>query len=187
MRVTAALADASIARVDGTPIRKRICVKGKILNLVAGQVLYWPGNPRRRGVVKTLRSLASAAVVAVLAASSLWAHHSITAVFDTSKQVKIVGELTDVDWVNPHIFLHLKVKNAAGAVVPWKVEGSPPAWYRRAGASSNTFSKRIGETVTIDAQPAKDGSNYSYLLKITFANGDSLEGATAAEAAGAQR
>jgi hypothetical protein len=107
----------------------------------------------------------------------LWAHHSITAVFDTSKQVRIEGELTEVEWVNPHIFLHLNVTNAAGAVVPWKVEGSPPAYYRRAGASRNTFAKRIGEVVTLETQPAKDGSNYSYLVKITFADGDSLEGA----------
>jgi hypothetical protein len=116
-------------------------------------------------------------MLAVAATGRLWAHHSITAVFDTSKQVRIEGELTEVEWVNPHIFLHLNVTNAAGAVVPWKVEGSPPAYYRRAGASRNTFAKRIGEVVTLETQPAKDGSNYSYLVKITFADGDSLEGA----------
>jgi hypothetical protein len=126
-------------------------------------------------------SLAAAAVL-LFATGSAWAHHAISAVFDTSKQIKVVGELTDVDWVNPHIFVHVKGKNSSGAVVSWKAESGPPAWYRRVGVSSNTFSKHIGETVTIDAQPSKDGSNYIYLLKITFANGDSLEGTSAAEA-----
>ena len=129
-------------------------------------------------------SLAGALVL--LTAGSLWAHHAISAVFDTTKQIKIVGELTDVDWVNPHIFIHIKAKNSAGAMVSWKAESGPPAWYRRVGASSNTFAKHIGEMVTIDAQPSKDGSTYIYLLKITFANGDTLEGTSAAEAEGAQ-
>jgi len=136
--------------------------------------------------VNSRRSLAMAAAMVLLAVGSLSAHHAISAVFDTSKQIKLVGELTRVDWVNPHVFIHLTGKNTAGAAVQWKVESSPPAWFRRVGASSNTFSKHIGEMVTVDAQPAKDGSTYSYLLKITFANGDSLEGATTAEAEKAQ-
>jgi hypothetical protein len=133
-----------------------------------------------------LKSSSLAAAVVLLTAGSLWAHHAISAVFDTTKQIKIVGELTDVDWVNPHIFIHMKAKNSSGATVSWKVESGPPAWYRRVGVSSNTFSKHIGETVTIDAQPSKDGSTYSYLLRITFANGDSLEGTSAAEAEAGQ-
>jgi len=136
--------------------------------------------------VNTRRSLTMAAAMVLLAVGSLTAHHAISAVFDTSRQIKLVGELTRVDWVNPHVFIHLKGNNSAGAATQWKVESSPPAWFRRVGASSNTFSKHIGEMVTVDAQPAKDGSTYSYLLKITFANGDTLEGATAAEAENAQ-
>jgi hypothetical protein len=132
--------------------------------------------------VNVTRSLILAITAIFLTAGSLTAHHAISAVFDTSKQVKVAGELTKVDWVNPHIFLHLTGKNPAGAAVQWKVESSPPAWFRRVGANSNTFSKHIGEMVTIDAQPSKDGSNYIYLVKITFANGDSLEGASSAEA-----
>jgi hypothetical protein len=136
--------------------------------------------------VKLTRSIVVAAAAALLIAGSLTAHHAISAVFDTSKQIKVVAELTKVDWVNPHIFLHLSGKKADGSAAQWKVESSPPAWFRRVGAGSATFSKHIGEMVTIDAQPSKDGSNYIYLLKITFANGDSLEGATTQEAESAQ-
>src|SRR3954462_4954245 len=73
---------------------------------------------------------------ALLVAGSLWAHHSVTAVFDTGKQVSVTGELTDVEWVNPHIFLHMKGKPATGGdVKDWKIEGGPPAWYRRSNVT----------------------------------------------------
>jgi len=126
------------------------------------------------------------ALSALFAAGSLWAHHSVTAVFDTSKQITLNGELVDVDWVNPHIQLHMKSKDAKGVVQDWKVEGGPPAWYRRVGASKASFSKHVGQVVTINGNPSKDGSTYGYLLKITFADGDSLESTSAADAAKAK-
>ncbi len=118
-----------------------------------------------------------------LAMGPLLAHHSVTAVFDTSKQIVVTGELTDVEWVNPHIFLHLKGKLENGSVQDWKVEGGPPAWYRRSNVNKTTFSKRVGEKWVINGYPSKDASPYGYLLKITFADGDSLESVSAAEAA----
>jgi Family of unknown function (DUF6152) len=133
------------------------------------------------------KMLGVGAVCATLAAGSLWAHHSVTAVFDTSKQIVVTGELTDVEWVNPHIFLHMKGKLENGSVQDWKVEGGPPAWYRRSNVSKATFSKRVGEKVIINGYPSKDASPYGYLLKITFADGDSLESVSAAEAARASK
>ena len=124
------------------------------------------------------------AVAALFAAGSLWAHHSVTAVFDTSKHITVAGEMTDVAWVNPHIFLHMKVKGSTGAMQDWKIEGGPPAWYRRANVNKASFSKHLGQQVSIDGYPSKDSSPYGYLLKITFADGDSLESVSAAEAQG---
>jgi len=120
---------------------------------------------------------AAAALVAPLAA-----HHSISAVFDTQKKVTLSGELLAVDWVNPHIQLRMKSKGASGAMETWRVEGSPPSWYRRTGANKATFAKHIGEVVTINGLPAKDSSAYGYMQRITFANGDSIEAAAAADA-----
>jgi hypothetical protein len=150
-------------------------------------VIYWRSTSIERTTLNTKCFVIVGSVIVLLAAVPLSAHHAISAVFDTGKQIKIVGELTDVDWVNPHVFIHIKGKDSTGAAVQWKVESSPPAWFRRAGASSNTFAKHIGEMVTVDAQPSKNGSTYSYLLKITFANGDTLEGASSAEVEAAQR
>jgi hypothetical protein len=118
----------------------------------------------------------------LFAAASLWAHHSVTAVFDTSKQTTVAGELTEVEWVNPHIFLHMKDK--AGQA--WKIEGGPPAWYRRSNVTKTTFTKRIGQTLSINGYPAKDSSPYQWMLKVTFADGDSMESISAAEASKAK-
>jgi hypothetical protein len=133
------------------------------------------------------RVLAAGALAAIAAAGSLWAHHSVTAVFDTSKRITVTGELTEVEWVNPHIFLYLKGKPSGGAEVKeWKIEGGPPAWYRRSNVTKTTFSKRIGQTITIDGYPAKDASPYQWMLRVTFADGDSLESISAAEASKAK-
>jgi hypothetical protein len=127
--------------------------------------------------------------IALCAAGAAWAHHSVTAVFDTQKHIVVTGKLTQVEWVNPHIFLHLEGKAEGGTdaqktVQAWKVEGGPPAWYRRVNVNKATFSKRIGETMVIDGYPAKDSAAaYEYMLKITFADGDSVESISASEAA----
>lgn len=125
--------------------------------------------------------------ILLLAAASLWAHHSVTAVFDTGKQISVTGELTEVEWVNPHIFLHMKAKpSTGGEIKAWKIEGGPPAWYRRSNVTKTTFTKRIGESLTINGYPAKDASPYQWMLKVTFADGDSLESISAAEASKAK-
>ena len=127
--------------------------------------------------------IAIAAMVVLIAAGTLpvAAHHSVSAVFDMQKKITLNGELLGVDWVNPHIQLQMKSKNANGVVETWRVEGGPPSWYRRVGVNKSTFSKRIGETITVNGLPAKDGSTYGFLQRVTFANGDTMESASAAE------
>ena len=107
-------------------------------------------------------------------ASSLRAHHSTTAVFDLTKKVQITGTLTRVDWINPHISIFVDAKGEHG-VDSWHFEGSPPAWFRRAGVNKNDIAKAQGQTITVDGSRSKDGSLYAYLQKITFADGSSLE------------
>jgi hypothetical protein len=116
------------------------------------------------------------ALVALLAlASSAWAHHSPSAEFDMAKRVTLTGTLTKVDWVNPHIVVFLDAKGAGGNVESWRMESNPPAWFRRVGVSRNDLAKGIGQTVTVEGNRAKDGNLYMYMLKITFADGSSLE------------
>jgi len=106
----------------------------------------------------------------------LSAHHSTTAEFDVAHRMTLSGTLTKVDWVNPHIVVFIDAKDPKGAGnVAWKFESNPPAWFRRVGVSRADFAKAIGQTVTVEGNRAKDGSQYGYLLKITYADGNALE------------
>ena len=112
-------------------------------------------------------------VVALLAGGgTLAAHHSTTAVFDTSKKVTVTGTLTKVDWVNPHIVVFIDAK---GGSEMWKLESNPPSWFRRVNVGRTDFAKGIGQMVTVEANPAKDGTLYGYMTKMTFADKTSLE------------
>jgi hypothetical protein len=124
----------------------------------------------RRGALSTL-----AAVLLLAAASSLWAHHSPSAIFDMSKRITLAGTLTKVEWTNPHIVVFMDAKGKDGSVETWKFESNPPSWFRRVGASRADFAGSIGHSVTVECVRAKDGSLYGYLQKITLADGNSME------------
>lgn len=122
---------------------------------------------------KFIRALAVFA--ALFAAASLWAHHSPSAVFDMSKKFTVSGTLTKLDWINPHIVLALEAKGDDGKVQTWKLESNPPSWFRRVGVNRSEIAKAIGQTVTVDAVRAKDGSLYGFMQKLTLADGTSWE------------
>src|SRR6058998_3587532 len=123
------------------------------------------------------------AEVSLLAAVSLWAHHSPSAIFDMSKRIGMTGTLTKIDWINPHIVVYIDSKAEDGKAENWVFESNPPAWFRRVGVGRADFAKALGQAVKVEGVRAKDRSLYGYLQKITFADGSSLELADASEAA----
>jgi len=103
----------------------------------------------------------------------LWAHHSITAEFDTSKSFTVKGTLTKIEWVNPHAYVYLESKDDKGAVTAYSFETGPPGNLRRSGVLRTMFS--VGDAVTIEAFAAKDGSKNLGLVKtFTFADGHKI-------------
>ena len=114
------------------------------------------------------------AMILAMGALSASAHHSTTAEFDVAHRMTLSGTLKKIDWVNPHIVVFVDAKGTTGPEA-WKFESNPPAWFRRVGVSRADFAKAVGQTVTVEGNRAKDGSLYGYLLKITYADGNSLE------------
>ena len=126
-----------------------------------------------------MRRVLLAAVIVLAGSLPSFAHHSPSAEFDVTHRMTLSGTLTKIDWVNPHIVVFVDARDPKGAAgagnAAWKFESNPPAWFRRVGVSRADFAKAIGQTVTIEGNRAKDGSLYGYLLKITYADGNSLE------------
>jgi len=59
----------------------------------------------------------------LLTSMTFVAHHSISAEFDTTKRVTFTGTVKKIDWMNPHIYTHVEVKEPDGKTVVYKVEG----------------------------------------------------------------
>ena len=103
----------------------------------------------------------------------LSAHHSFAAEFDINKPVTLQGTISKVEWVNPHIYVFLDVKDATGRVTSWSLSSLSPAAARRGGVTRATIPQ--GQTVTVLAYHAKDGSNFGFMRRMTFADGHSVE------------
>ena len=106
------------------------------------------------------------------AASPAWAHHAFAAEFDAQKPVKLKGTVVKVEFINPHSWIHMDVKDADGKVTRWMVEGgSPNALFRR-GVTKDALPQ--GTEISVDGYQAKDGSNRANGRDITFADGRKL-------------
>lgn len=119
------------------------------------------------------RSLALAALLAaglLLTAGVAQAHHSF-APFDMSRSVSLTGILTKVDWRNPHIELWIDVTDEQGRVEAWRMEGGPPERFKRRGLARDSVTSAIGQTVTVEAGVAKDGSRHGHMQRIRLPDG----------------
>jgi len=106
-------------------------------------------------------------------AATVWAHHSISAEFDTSKTFTVTGTLTKIEWVNPHAWVYLDSKDDKGVVTSYSFETGPPGNLRRSGVLKTMFN--VGDSVTIDAFAAKDGTQRLGLVKAYhFADGRTI-------------
>jgi hypothetical protein len=111
------------------------------------------------------------AVALAAAGHGAFAHHSVAGEFDVRKVVKLNGVVSDVEWANPHIYIHLDVKDTTGTVTTWRLESVPVAMMRKAGLSKVLL---IGnsQTANVEAYLARDGTPHlGYLVEITYADG----------------
>ena len=116
--------------------------------------------------------LAVMALGLMLAAVPVVAHHSFAAEYDANKPVKMTGTVTQMEWINPHAWVHIDVKKPDGKVESWMVEaGAPNALLRR---GFNKQSLLPGTVITVEGYQAKDGANRANGRDITYQDGRKL-------------
>jgi len=120
--------------------------------------------------MKKFAALLMAGIFPLIAHVAL-SHHSFAAQYDRNKPKTITGVVTKVEWMNPHVYFYIDVKDDAGKVTNWACEmGNPAGLYRR-GWTKDAL--KIGSTVVVAGSLAKDGTALLNATTVTL-NGKQL-------------
>ena len=118
------------------------------------------------------RVIALAAASVLLGGAPISAHHSFGAEFDASKPVQLRGTVVKVEWINPHSWIHIDVKQPDGTAVRWMIEGGTPNTLLRNGLKRDSLP--VGTEIVVDGYRAKNGTNRANGRDLTFPDGRKL-------------
>lgn len=125
--------------------------------------------------MKTVIVYAGVLIATCVLSTKAPAHHSFAAVFDRDQPIEITGTVTDVEWLNPHVWFYVDAQNEDGEVKIWGFEmGSPNGLIRR-GWNHNSL--QVGDEIRVVGVSARDGSLRAAVRTVTLSTGQSLFGA----------
>jgi hypothetical protein len=111
---------------------------------------------------------------ALLVVVPAFSHHSNVA-FEVTKVQTVTGVIKEFRWSNPHTWISLEVDDGKGGKVMWAMEGRAPGVLLRSGWAKDSV--KVGDTITVDFGPAKDGSKTGIIARVTKADGTILANA----------
>lgn len=113
-------------------------------------------------------------LVAVMLAAAVpaLAHHAFSAEFDQAKPVKVSGEISRLEWTNPHAWLFIDSKGTDGKPVTWRFEMGAPNALLRAGWSKSDI--KPGTQVTVSGFLARAGGSVGNAFQVRLPDGRDL-------------
>lgn len=118
--------------------------------------------------MKARLAVFASGLILLLASMPVLAHHSFAAEFDANKPLTLTGTVTKLEWTNPHAWFYMDVKDSTGKVTNWGFELGSPNGLMRSGWTRSSM--KIGDTVTVEASRAKDGSNNANARAVTLSS-----------------
>ncbi len=122
-------------------------------------------------MTRKLTVILGAAVVLLLVAGPMFAHHGAAA-YDTSQNTTLKGTVVEFDFINPHCQLFINVTDESGAVVKWDGEFTNPGTLHRRGWTKDMF--KPGDQITMIGNRAKNGANVIRVMKLQMADGKEI-------------
>src|SRR5579862_2804755 len=120
-----------------------------------------------RRVMKKLTFLAAGLLLA--AAAPVFAHHSFSAEFDAEQKVSLKGTVTKIEWMNPHAWFYMDVKDESGAVTKWQCETGAPIELVRKGWKRNDL--KVGDQVSVNGFRAKNNPTTCNAREVVLPDG----------------
>jgi len=113
----------------------------------------------------------TAALLTIVAPQAA-AHHSFAVFFDETKRVSISGSVTEFRFTNPHAIIAITRKTPQGQIETWRAETNAVTLLRRRGWTAESL--KVGDMVTIDGWPSRDGSLYLRVQRVVRSDGTVL-------------
>ncbi len=112
------------------------------------------------------------ALLTTLGAMPASAHHAFAAEFDANNPVSLRGTVTKMEWINPHAWIHIDVKNPDGTVDEWMIEAGSPNTLLRRGLTKDSL--KVGTEILVEGYRSKDGSLRANGRDVTLPDGQIL-------------